>query len=995
MSLFDDMLAEVAARDLKQIVDETDAAIAVLGPDDGPRTEAGDLYARMKAVVKEVALEEADRRNSELLEKMLEDAGPIRRGSKTHEMLYGQGVLASSEFRRIKALPRRQLDMSLAETLTEKYRNPTPCKGCTLCKFGEVKLLPIQAAILADVVEANGALGPIGVGQGKTLCSLLIPEALSSQCAVILVPPAVRRQLVEIDIPRYANHFRFDMSKIHVVAYSELSSAVRGDALDRYKPDLIIADEAHSLRNKQAARSRRFLRYLNENPSTRVVALSGTMTTRSVLDYQHLSEAALHKNSPLPCRWRELQDWASALDAAPLKPMKPGALMEFCELGEDDHRAGFRRRLVETPGVVATSESSLGTSLILGSVGTDVPEIIEDALKKLDATWRIGDEELEDAMRVAAAARQLAMGFYYVWDWTFGGKIPHGEPDREWLQARKDWHVVIRDILRYRSKKGLDSPLLVVNAASRGELRANEQAAWAAWALVKDRPAPPTVPIWLSDFAMRRACDFARDAEGPIVIWVDHRAVENWFRENTTLPVFGAGDSRILDEKGDRTVVASIRAHGTGKNLQMWSHALVMSPPANGQKLEQCVDAQTEILTDTGWLNIDGDAEGRRFAAYSIVDGSIRWSAGTRVERFLGDEKMYGIKNPHLDIRVTAGHRMVYEKHRRRGNGGCDGFYYAPAAFFEAAKTPSRVRLPVAGNQEASGVPLTDAEILFVGLFMTDGNRSGNVVSIFQSEKNPEIVKLCEETLVACGFCFGHAVITTPSNFGPRQNPLHKWSISKGLPVKKNRHLRGWGALEKYLDKNFAPALEEMTREQLRVLLRGLWAGNGAKTVGTYEYDRYTAHTLTISLGYQLAAERLQSLCVRRGFRCTLVQPHEKMWQVYISEDTSWTMTSQKKTDCRPRWAELPAEKDERVWCVEVDTGAIVTRRNGRVAIVGNCLGRHHRPGQTADEVRYDFMLHSEAQQAAMLQSINDAEYVQETTGQKQKVLYSTKLFRL
>lgn len=571
------MIAEVAAREVEKI--------------DASAPRASSLLDEMKAVVKEVALEEVDQKNSNMLEQMLDGCGPIRRGSKMHEMIYGQGVLASSEFRRIQALPRRQLDMNRADEMTARWRNPKVCKGCTLCLSTvcsedgtcvtrkEVKLLAIQAAMLADVVDANGALGPIAVGAGKTLLSLLIPGALASQSTVILVPPSVRRQLEEVDIPRYGNHFLFDTEKIHVVAYSELSSATKGDALDRYKPDLIVADEAHSLRNKQSARGKRFLRYLKENPSTRVVALSGTMTTRSVLDYQHLSEAALRKNSPLPSRWNELQDWASALDAKPLKPMKPGALMEFCAPGEDDHRAGFRRRLVETLGVVATSESSLGTSLILDALRPEavVPPVIEEAIKKLKNTWAIGDEELEDAMRVVAVERQLAMGFYYVWDW------PGGVPDREWLQARKDWHVVVRDILRYRSRKGLDSPLLVAAAASRGELRPEEQTAWDAWARVKDRPAPPTIPVWLDDFAMRRAAKIEEIG----VIWTDHRAVEDWFRKHTSFPVYGAGDSRILDEKGDRTVVASIRAHGTGKNLQMWSYGLVMSPPANGQKLEQ------------------------------------------------------------------------------------------------------------------------------------------------------------------------------------------------------------------------------------------------------------------------------------------------------------------------------------------------------------------------------------------------------------------------
>ena len=311
--------------------------------------------------------------------------------------------------------------------------------------------------------------------------------------------------------------------------------------------------------------------------------------------------------------------------------------MEFCKEGEDDHRAGFRRRLVETPGVVATSESSLGTSLYLHELKTNVPDVIRRALKKLDDTWAIGDEELEDAMRVVAVARQLAMGFYYVWDW------PNGEPDREWLQARKDWHVVVRDILRYRSKKGLDSPLLVAAAASRGELRPAEQEKWDAWALVKGRPVPPTIPVWLSDFAMRSALDFVENEE-PLVVWVDHRAVEMWFRQNTTLPVYGAGEDRIIDEKGDRTIVASVRAHGTGKNLQMWSSALVMSPPANGTVTEQLVGRHhrpgqiADEVNITFMLHLDAQ---RLALAQAINDAEYVQETTGQMQKVLAATKLF------------------------------------------------------------------------------------------------------------------------------------------------------------------------------------------------------------------------------------------------------------------------------------------------------------------------------------------------------------------
>jgi hypothetical protein len=40
---------------------------------------------------------------------------------------------------------------------------------------------------------------------------------------------------------------------------------------------------------------------------------------------------------------------------------------------------------------------------------------------------------------------------------------------------------------------------------------------------------------------------------------------------------------------GKRSIVASIKAHGTGKNLQMFSRNLIANPPSNGAEYEQLI----------------------------------------------------------------------------------------------------------------------------------------------------------------------------------------------------------------------------------------------------------------------------------------------------------------------------------------------------------------------------------------------------------------------
>ena len=84
--------------------------------------------------------------------------------------------------------------------------------------------------------------------------------------------------------------------------------------LDRLQPELIIADECHSLKDGGAARTKRFLRYMRAHPTTIFLGLSGTVASKSLKDFWHLIKLALREKSPLPIRWPVLDKWAAALD---------------------------------------------------------------------------------------------------------------------------------------------------------------------------------------------------------------------------------------------------------------------------------------------------------------------------------------------------------------------------------------------------------------------------------------------------------------------------------------------------------------------------------------------------------------------------------------------------------------------------------------------------------------------------------------------------------
>lgn len=546
------------------------------------------------------------------------------------------GVIMSRELRRILALPRRRLDLSKIHDLTSYFRHTARCREplCDLCGNGrrDAALFPIQSAALWEASRRGGLLGPMPVGSGKTLTMLLLVWALRAQRAVLLVPPHTYTQVVEVDVPRYARHFHLPLDRAHLISHGQLSSQKNAGILSNIKPDAIIVDEAHALKDGTAARTKRFLAYMKkENPACMFVALSGTLTSTSIKDYAHLSELALRSYSPVPNRWGDLDEWSTALDADVEQPMAPGALMELalCEhcgeradriIRKDEDaleelvcgacadgrifsvvsteprrvaRAAFRNRLLETEGVIGTSDSGCEASIIIQGVQLETPQRVKDALKELERTWCVGDDELEDATAYWRAARQLSLGFYLRWAW------PNDVPDDEWLEARRGWHGAVRAFLQHASRPGLDSEGLVRTAVERGHLSSPRLvAAWRVWDRVRLRPAPPTEAVWLDDFAVRAAAMWAQKFPG--VVYYENIEFGDALERlaGHVLPIFRAGmDAEILDfiarrEAGDMDAFscAASFAHTEGKNMQRaWHRALVVSPPAGGKLWEQLI----------------------------------------------------------------------------------------------------------------------------------------------------------------------------------------------------------------------------------------------------------------------------------------------------------------------------------------------------------------------------------------------------------------------
>lgn len=481
-------------------------------------------------------------------------------------------VRHSAELARVLALPRRDWQesaASLAAGLTPLLSAPG----------GSMALRPVQAAMLSEAYSAQGLLAPVGVGRGKTLVSLLLPFVLGSVRPLLVLPAALISK-TKREWAALARHWKIP-NFIVLRSYQWFGRVGAKQELDRYAPDLIIFDEAHYVKNRHAAVTRRFERYITaarkESRPLRVCAMSGTITSRSLLDFAHLAQWALPHGCPVPWTHVDLEQWSGALDAGEAK-LAPGALLAFSderpEPSEEQGaaRRGFQRRLRETAGVVATTDDPVKASLRISGLEQVESSAVDAAFELLRGKWELPDgHECLDGVEIWRHAREIALGYYYRWDpW----------PPRAWLDARKAWGQFVREELR---RKHGDSEHEVALANPDHELLR-------AWRREEARFKPNQVLVWLDESVALRFAAWLR--EGPGVLFTESPAFGKRVAALAGCSYYGRKglDSRgrlLDDERGP--AVASVYANREGRNLQHYSRCLFASCPSSAKEFEQAI----------------------------------------------------------------------------------------------------------------------------------------------------------------------------------------------------------------------------------------------------------------------------------------------------------------------------------------------------------------------------------------------------------------------
>jgi len=541
-------------------------------------------------------------------------------------------------------------------------------------------------AILAYDLYGGGFF-PIGVGWGKTLITLMIANRAylrgDSERSMLFVPSQVYEQLTRTDIPwarkmvglqvpfhmlggrNLEDRRRMAASGkkgCYILPYSLLSTRdsealLGGDkenpppnkrGIAGIQPDLLILDEAHNVKNPKAARTQRLRRYINARQPA-LVALSGTITSKSINDYHHLIAAALRGLCPLPQSDALATNWSYVLDpekpgadfgsrtgsqgkTGPLTPLVDWARKHFPDedipSGVPGFRKAYKLRLTSTPGVVATGDAEIGVSLTIHN--DPVPKFkqhpdwqkLEDLMKQVEDEWLTpSGDEIEEGFHKWRYLNELSSGFFYRLRWPeIEELVKKGLSEEEaetYLalalehhEARQEFAPKLRRWIEYKGKPGMDTPLLVTSNMANHKARDVGRELYGLWRTMKDMefdgmPERISEPVRICDYKVAHAVEWAgkllkstKGKQGGIV-WFHHKEIGVWLAEllkaagvpHVYCPsesVKKGSNELIRDPKNaDKIIVASMGGHGTGKNLQHFEHQFFAQFPRQADTLEQ------------------------------------------------------------------------------------------------------------------------------------------------------------------------------------------------------------------------------------------------------------------------------------------------------------------------------------------------------------------------------------------------------------------------
>jgi superfamily II DNA or RNA helicase len=387
-----------------------------------------------------------------------------------------------------------------------------------------------------------------------------------------------------------------------------------------------------------------------------------------------------------------------------------------------------------------------------------------------------------------------------------------------------------------------------------------------------------------------------------------------------------------------------------------------------------CLDQETEILTSDGWIGIDGMTMQHKIAAWDESGIEFAHPLGIVRRQRERHERMVSVAGRVHNIRVTANHRMQWSSYPwnfkiqpaeslvgKRGYFPVSG-QALPAVFdfvgphFEH-QTKKRTSLSYKYRKEglargearslsAAHVEYQNRNLLrmpheltlddcaFIGFWLGDGSRvtsESDKISFTQSERNGGIITWIDALIARMGLHVNRKRIAPAL-----KSTWHsiRWEFAFGRGGREQKRDGGVSYLDDYLNKDGSVLYWGFDCDRFMELLHGYWmadGNHGTDGLGSGSGKQISGKNKTIfNLLQAIGACRGVRIGVRLGRNAR--GNHAPLYFMNWLEQSASCLI-------RERLAFEDDFREEPVWCVTSTTGNLITRRGGKVTVVGNTTG--------------------------------------------------------
>lgn len=316
-----------------------------------------------------------------------------------------------------------------------------------------------------------------------------------------------------------------------------------------------------------------------------------------------------------------------------------------------------------------------------------------------------------------------------------------------------------------------------------------------------------------------------------------------------------------------------------------------------------CVDTETEILTQRGWLRHDELTTADRVAGYDLDTDTARWTDCSAVHRYDYDGDMIAVESRDLSMRLTPNHRTIVQHMTGRANKR------SPVTVVRADELSHRHFIPRSAAWERCGDFIVgDRLAALMGWVAAEGWYQGGCVYLSQSlEKNGPNVAAIDKL--------------TTYDWRTERKRIYQgrlwtevtWKVGIVAPL-IHREMP---------DKLLPWWLVTSSEQERRAVLGAFIDGDGHRRpdgrIGIYQKLR---HNLDV----------LQAVAVTLGYKTTLRETGGR-FVLYLTEGgRSITLRGTSGIGSKVGREHYKGT----VWCPTTGTGTFIARRNGSVFVTGN-----------------------------------------------------------